>query len=248
MGRKLGSQLRARGAIRWSLVAAVTAALFAIVLVATALDGSRHPTLRAEPEVLPTIAAPVADDRISVAFIGDSYTSGTKIDSGAEARWPALLAAELGFRQQMSTRGGVGYVRSTNSGVNYSVLATRITGNPDVIVVFGSRNDEAGYAAVRQAAARTYSTIVQTHPEAKLLIIGPPWVNDSPPAWLVEARDATRDEASAIGATYVDPLTENWFGSPGLIGDDGVNPTDAGHALIASKVLPTLRGLLPSSG
>ena len=41
------------------------------------------------------------------------------------------------------------------------------------------------------------------------------------------------------GAAFVDPIAERWFvGQPGLIGADGVHPTDAGHEYMADKIAP----------
>jgi lysophospholipase L1-like esterase len=244
MGNRMPSRRRPpkRGTSPWSIFGLGVAAVVAVVLVGTAIVSARTASVDAVPEVMPTIDAPV--DILNVAFVGDSYTGGTSLDSGEDARWPALLAAQLGFKADLTTRGGAGYVQATDSGVNFPVLATRIANDPEVVVVFGSRNDDEGYEAVREGAARTYATIFREHPDTKLLVVGPPWVSANTPAWLLEARDATRDAAAEAGATYVDPIAESWFNADGLIGSDGVNPTDAGHALIASKIYPAISALL----
>jgi lysophospholipase L1-like esterase len=203
-----------------------------------AAAGSYTPPLSATDHA--TDAPPV------VAIVGDSYTAGTQLDSGEQARWPALLAADLGLQVSLFSRNGVGYVTSSESGVNFVERAASIAGNPDVIIVFGSRNDQQGYDAVRAASSEAYSVISQNHPDAAILVVGPPWVNSKPPAWLVQARDATRDAAADTGATYVDPVTEGWFNEGGLIGEDGVHPNDAGHARIAERIRPHLQAILDS--
>ncbi|HEX3545697.1 MAG TPA: SGNH/GDSL hydrolase family protein, partial [Mycobacterium sp.] len=48
-------------------------------------------------------------------------------------------------------------------------------------------------------------------------------------------------EAGVAGAVFIDPIAAGWFvGRPGLIGADGVHPTDAGHALMAEKIAPLI--------
>ena len=40
---------------------------------------------------------------------------------------------------------------------------------------------------------------------------------------------------------FVDPIAQGWFvGRPDLIGDDGVHPTDAGHAYMAARIAPLI--------
>ncbi len=47
------------------------------------------------------------------------------------------------------------------------------------------------------------------------------------------------------GATFVDPIAARWFvDRPGLIGADGVHPTDAGHAYMAEKLAPLISAAL----
>ena len=54
-------------------------------------------------------------------------------------------------------------------------------------------------------------------------------------------RDSLRTQAGAMGATFVDPIAENWFvGRPDLVGHDGVHPTDAGHLYMAEKIAPLI--------
>ena len=78
-------------------------------------------------------------------------------------------------------------------------------------------------------------------PDARVLVIGPPWPTATPPQAVLNIRNSLRSQAAAIGATFVDPIAENWFvGRPDLIGHDGVHPTDAGHAYMAEKIAPLI--------
>ena len=122
---------------------------------------------------------------------------------------------------------------------NFATETGTLVEDAEAVIVFGSRNDNSGYAAVLEGANATYVTIQRRAPEATVVVIGPPWVNDNPPAWMVEARDAVRDAATARGFRFVDPLADRWFAeTPGLIGADNVHPNDAGHAYLAEKLAP----------
>ena len=71
-------------------------------------------------------------------------------------------------------------------------------------------------------------------PNARLLVIGPPWPTADVPGVVLQIRDVLNAQARSAGATFVDPLTARWFfDTPNLIGTDGVHPTDLGHAYLA---------------
>ncbi len=101
---------------------------------------------------------------------------------------------------------------------------------------FGGGNDWAVPAKKLAAAVRaTFAATRATAPKAKLLVIGPPWQcwsGQTPPLERLAVRDVLRDQAMAVGAVWVDPITEGWLAdTPELIGSDGVHPTDAGASV-----------------
>ena len=78
-----------------------------------------------------------------------------------------------------------------------------------------------------------------------MLVIGPAWPTADPPRKVLRIRDTLAYVSSAVGAPFVDPIAERWFvGQPGLIGADGVHPTDAGHAYLADKIAPLMGTVL----
>jgi lysophospholipase L1-like esterase len=90
-------------------------------------------------------------------------------------------------------------------------------------------------------AASTFKLARFTAPDAKFLIIGPAWPTATPPPEVLKIRDSLRDQATAFGAVFADPIAQNWFvGREDLIGQDGVHPTDAGHAYMAAKIAPLI--------
>ncbi len=98
---------------------------------------------------------------------------------------------------------------------------------------------------MQAAAEEAYRSVQAENAEAPLLVIGPPWVDGSPPASQLRNRDAVRAAAATVGAIFVDPLAEGWFADrPELIGADGVHPTDEGHRYMADLILPHIDAAL----
>lgn len=180
-----------------------------------------------------------------VTIIGDSYTAGSNEGGNGPANWVRLVQGTLGDAADLTSAsvGGTGYATPEGFG---SRVAASVGPNTNLVVFFGSRNDlDTPADAVGKAAAEAYTEAVKDAPNAKLLVIGPSWVNHSIPANLLAIRDQLKAAAQAKGATFVDPLSEGWFlDNPDLIGKDGVHPTDAGHALLAKLIGPHIQGAL----
>ena len=111
----------------------------------------------------------------------------------------------------------------------------------------GSRDDGPGVADDVAVAARDlFGGIGGLAPEAELVVVGPVWPEEVAPAGARNNRDVIREQAEAVGARFVDPLEEAWFvDRPDLIGEDGVYPTDEGHAYLADLLEPVVRDALP---
>ncbi|MGH3644916.1 MAG: Rv0518 family GDSL lipase, partial [Mycobacterium sp.] len=73
-----------------------------------------------------------------------------------------------------------------------------------------------------------------------------PWPTADVPPAILQIRDILSFQAMLAGATFVDPIAQRWFvDRPDLIGQDGVHPTDAGHAYMADKIAPLIGAALP---
>lgn len=188
-----------------------------------------------------------------VAVIGDSYTTGTE-EGGRGARswtsqaWMTLARQGVQVAPNVAAEGRAGYGMPGDHGNVFSDLTAKAVQPDDVLVVFfGSRNDQGTDPEL--LAEKTRDAFDLAHlaaPSARLLVIGPPWPTADPPAAVLQVRDVIADQARAARATFVDPITENWFvGRPDLIGIDGVHPNDAGHAYMAAKIVPLIRAHLP---
>lgn len=201
-------------------------------------------------------AAPIMADRpighaatsAQIAVIGDSYTTGS--DEGGrgtqawtEQAWALLAESGVAVHADVAAEGGAGYGQPGNRGSVFHDLATRAVHRGDMLVVFfGSRNDQpVSPARLPELAAAAFALARTAAPQARLLVIGPPWPTASPPPAVLSIRDTLRLQAWSAGATFIDPIADGWFvGRPDLIGHDGVHPTDAGHLYMAKKIAPLI--------
>lgn len=183
-----------------------------------------------------------------VAVVGDSYTTGSN-EGGEGAKgwttraWQLLAAQGLPVRADVAAEGGAGYGTRGNRGSVFEDLTARAVKADDHLVVFyGSRNDERVEPTLFSIMVYgVFQLARRTAPEARLLVIGPPWPTADPPPAILRIRDTLRYQSGLADATFVDPIAERWFvEAPGLIGADGVHPTDAGHLYMADKIAPLI--------
>ncbi|ORX00594.1 hypothetical protein AWC30_15195 [Mycolicibacillus trivialis] len=188
-----------------------------------------------------------------IAVIGDSYTTGSVEGGVGPQGWPVRAGQLLdhdGKPVTMSVvaEGGAGYGVRGNHGSIFTDLAARAVGTDDVLVVFfGSRNDDvADFGRLPGQMRDALAVARRGAPNAKLLVIGPPWPTPEVPEPVLRVRDILAAEAAAASADFVDPLAEGWFvGLPFLIGADGIHPNDLGHGYLADRIAPLINARLP---
>lgn len=219
--------------LRQNVFRAAAATMIVVGAAVPAVSGA--PTVRA--------AAPTR-----IAVIGDSYTAGFG-DAGNGPRswiaqaWKLLARRGVDVQADVAAEGGAGYGQPGNHGSVFQDLTARAVRRNDVLVVFfGSRNDQpVNPAQFPGMAASAFHLARFVAPDARVLVIGPPWPSATPPPAVLTIRNSLRAQAAAIGATFIDPIDAGWFvGRPDLIGHDGVHPTDAGHAYMAEKIAPLI--------
>jgi lysophospholipase L1-like esterase len=203
----------------------------------------RRPVV-AIPESKPVVVSRTAPRAFTAAFLGDSYTSGWS-GAGLGARgWPRIVGAAQGWKVVNLAVAGTGFINPgwTGQPIGSRVQAA-IARHPDVVVVAGGHNDSRwSVAAVAAAADRVILRLHASLPNARLVILAPIWPTGSPPLRCLQLRDHLRRTAARVGAVFVDPLAENWFGGGrhAMILADGIHPSDAGHRYIARRVLARL--------
>jgi|KBSSwiStaDraftv2_1062776.scaffolds.fasta_scaffold00836_2 lysophospholipase L1-like esterase len=183
-----------------------------------------------------------------VSVIGDSFTSGSLQGGVGPNGWPALVRKILGDEDvdveiRYAPEAGAGYATVGNSGGVFDNQVSAVVGiASELVVFFGSTNDGvAPPDELRKSVAEDFARAKALAPHAKLLVIGPTWLTTDPPTEMQRVRDILRDESSAAGAVFVDPLAEHWIADrPQLIGGDGIHPTDEGHRYLAMKIAPLI--------
>jgi lysophospholipase L1-like esterase len=196
------------------------------------------------PESKAIVVPRTAVSGSTAVFLGDSYTSGWS-GAGLGARgWPRIVGAAEGWTVVNLAVPGTGFI---NPGWTGQPMGSRVQAaidrHPGVVVIAGGHNDSRWSAsAVAAAADRVIQRLHAALPNARLVIVAPIWPSGSPPSRCLVLRDHLRRTAASVGAVFVDPLAENWFGASrhSMILADGIHPSDAGHRYIAQRVLARL--------
>lgn len=198
-----------------------------------------------------TESEPANNDGPLVVFIGD-FTQGSDEGGVGANNWTSVLAAEVRkvapLRIVVDNSGeSSGYVIRATSPTFGEQVRELVAPNTRIVVMSGSINDVVAQPNEVAAAAReAYHLVSELAPGALLIVIGPTWGSSKPSDEILLTRDAVRDAAEAAHAHFVDPIQDDWFtnGEPGLIGPDGVHPTDLGNQRIAQYLYPVFVGLM----
>jgi lysophospholipase L1-like esterase len=190
--------------------------------------------------------------RIDIAVLGDSYTAGSAMDSGEKSEWPALLTAGRSWDVARYAMAGTGFVAGRDSGTDFGARVPDIVAaRPDVVIVEGGHDDAGSPPAEVADAARAVLTGLRTGlPDARILVLGVLWP-DSAPAAVFALDNLLKVVADEVGGAFSDALREGWFSGTNrrLIGSDGTNPTDEGHAALAQRIGDALIAAgVPASG
>jgi lysophospholipase L1-like esterase len=178
-------------------------------------------------------------------FIGD-FTQGSDEGGVGVVNWTSILAAEVRkvapFQMAVDNNGeGSGYAIRASSPTFDEEVRRLVRSDTRMVVISGSRADIVAEPNQVAAAARdTYQSVSELAPRAQLMVMGPTWGNNKPTDQILQMRDAVRGAAEAAHAHFVDPIQDDWFtnGEVGLIGSDGVHPTDLGNQRIAQYMYP----------
>jgi lysophospholipase L1-like esterase len=211
------------------------------------------PVPRANRHEAPVLAEvePAAVSRLGpgakAVFLGDSFTSGWSGAGIGSHGWPALVGADRSWTIVNLAVAGTGYM---NPGWTHQTIGSQVDAavrqKPQVVVIAGGHNDSHWAATTTsKEAVQVIDGLHAALPDAVIVIIAPIWQDGSPPTRCLVLRDALRREAKAIGAVFVDPLSDRWFAgtSHRFIGPDGLHPTNAGHAWMATRILADLAGI-----
>lgn len=187
--------------------------------------GTAVPTMTAIPD------APV------VAFLGDSYVEGSRMDIGKQ--FPDLLSTKFGWDQVMLGEGGSGYTKEGNKGTTFADRAPLAIGpDVDMVVVSGGYNDSAIWSLTQNSQA-ILGSIRHGMPKTKMVVLSNFVPSGNPSERDIQKRDILADSAERVGATFID-VTALFKDRHDLIGADKTHPTDAGHQFIAEYLATRL--------
>ena len=198
-----------------------------------------------------TTATADSSPAIRVAVIGDSLSTG--FGTSADQAWPVLLRSvplpdNRTVQVTNAAENGSGYVVPGEHGDTFtSEVQAAVGADTDVVVFFGSDNDEGtDPAALREAAAETFAEASALAPKATLVAVGPLSGNDEPDPALASVRDSTASAAQEAGVPFVDPIADQWLEGRAdiLLGPDREHPSVAGQELLRDKMRAVLTSAL----
>jgi lysophospholipase L1-like esterase len=231
--------------------------LFALFLtsIAVLVGCSSQPVYTGEPARAKLTRSPDPGANY-VAVVGDSFTSGSLAGGVGMHSWLALAAGELralgtDVTARSAARGPSGYILPGQQAGLFADQVKAVVGTNDkLVILFGSRydadvSDQFSGERLAPEVHRTLVRVQEMAPRAKILIISAVWPDSRPSKGILNFRDVLAAQAASVGATFIDPVAEQWFwGRPDLIGADGIHPTDNGHAYMAARIAPVMQQLL----
>lgn len=229
------------------------AGIGALVLAAVVFFGSLFVAHARHEQTMPIVSqAPLGNQKPKkVVTIGDSFTESSAFGNAGANSWNQVVFRQLRKRgvdinSESSGEAGAGYVARGIRGTTFGEEARRLhETDDDLVIIFGGSSDAPETPeSVDAAVSETFLLVRKASPHAKLIVAGPASPVADPGPGVTRVRDIVRGEAAKIGATFVDPIADEWFvRDPALIREDG-SPTDAGHTYIAERLLPVILGVL----
>ena len=175
------------------------------------------------------------------AFLGDSYTAGVGASTPA-LQWTTLVARKEGWGEANFGEAGSGYITKGFDKTSYLGRVQEVVDvRPDIVVVAGGQNDMGSNGDVDAGVKATLELLRDGLPRAKMYVVGPTWAQQPPPPSLVEIETAAQKAAAEVDAQFIPAL--DWIaGRPDLMAPDNIHPNDAGHRLIADRVVGAVNG------
>lgn len=175
-----------------------------------------------------------------LVVVGDSYSEG--VDNTVV--WPELLAGDRGYRLANLSSGGTGYVNRGFTSTFVERIRDADVPRPGIIIFAGSRNDIVfSPAQVRTAAKQAFSIARERFPRARLIAVGPIWDSSKPIDAVRAVNRAVADAADASGVEFIDAVSGDFLGDPGVIHVDGIHATDAGQQALSDAIEASITNL-----
>lgn len=173
-----------------------------------------------------------------VALLGDSWTQGTDQAGAWKSYAHVVQQTTPGWDVSFNGLGGTGWATTGTDPWNLPFAAALrqhcvADGIPDLIVAYGSINDQDSSAATVKTRVQEFlSGVASISPTSKVLIVGPEMER---PNTLAAMRSITAPNLVGV----VDP--SSWLTSADLGPSDMVHPNAQGVRTIAGKMIATIK-------
>lgn len=245
-----------KATVRWNWIGLAVIAALALSLAGFALNRPVPPATVSDQVRDYKLAGPAQSFQFTA--IGDSYTGGSPMGGsrGTATNWVVHTAAAIRAKgtpiiENESGIGGSGYVNRGPEGDTFGERAAKvINSNTDVIVFFGSINDQRQpLDEIAAAAEKAWMDAKTRSPNAQFVIVGPAWMHHDVPVSIDAITQALKSLADKHGFQFVDPDAERWFlDTPEMIGSDDVHPIDAGHVFMSDKLTGHIEAAIGRKG
>ncbi len=200
---------------------------------------------------------PPSKSAVYSAFLGDSYTFGVGATRPTDG-YAYLVAGAEHWTAKVVGLPGSGYVRvATHDGKNIAAgLPGVIAAQPRVVIVACGHNDampNVDYRRTEAAALKDLGDLRAALPDAKIVVVGPIWLDGHPGKRVLFVRRAVHQAQRRIpGTLWIDPIAERWFTGSWRqrTGDDATminyaagHPDNRGYAHIAKLLEADLRAM-----
>lgn len=193
---------------------------------------------------------------LTALWVGDSFTRGEGADAPAEATYPHVVSARMGWRCHVDAQNGTGFLNDGYlAGPGLAPLIDRLPDDvrrvdADIVVVDAGRNDGvAAEPGLRAAISRYLTAVRAAYPRARVIVVLPTLLDQWQPPEYHSVRVVLHDVATGLGADVVDPASVVGFAEDPdgteLVCLDGFHPSAAGQAHYADVLTELLRGLDP---
>lgn len=226
----------------------------AVLLLCGCSRANEEPRVTRKTQFPRETATPQRPSAPVVFVFGDSYTAGTG-DTPEERTYATETGRRLGWQVIVGGRAGSGFVSKGRYGQDFGTLyANQLAWRPapDMVIVSGGHNDVGRPPdAVAAAAQRLLTDIRSRWPGTHLVLMGPMFGGDAPPAG-VRIRDELRNVAATLRIPFIDPVQDRWItgnrrkgrgNAPKYILKDDTHLNPAGNHYIADRLAAKLREL-----
>lgn len=216
------------------------------VLIALGLIGAvTVAAVSIHAHALPPIDAPPGTQTL---VFGDSWTTGWAAPS--HRGYAYLLGESMRWRTTVDGVAGTGYLNPgpKNEGTFEQRIDALPTSKPGLIIMQGGLNDAwQDRSNLESVAASTMHRMLDTHPGAALVVIGPAPSKLPVGVRLKDVDTKLKAAAADVGVHYISPIAEHWITTKNyaeLIDTKAADhPSTAGHVYLARRVEADIKAL-----